>query len=231
MASVLTALGATIVPTSSPVVLPTPVPIIAPTAAPVAAGSLLSGYFVIATYLDSTCSALRFSNSNRLNVCLTNADSTSNFFIATSTVYIKRTYTDSACKSGEVTNRYSYQTSCSGSSKTYVSGVPEPPSTAPAVYLRLVRLLPFLALTLPCTFLPLRHIYLSVTLLPTYFLFFLTFPSSLSLTPAYPSCLSLLSFPLLFYCVVYDRTLQTAQTALSPHPTRTASLSTHVLGN
>jgi hypothetical protein len=184
MASVLTALGATIVPTSSPVVLPTPVPIIAPTAVPVAEGSPLSGYFVIATYLDSTCSALRFSNSNRLNVCLTNVDSTSNFFTATSTIYIKRTYTDSACMSGEVINRFTYQASCSGSFKAYVSGVPEPPSTAPTAYLRLVRLLTFLALTLSCTF---YHFITSTFLLLPYLHFFFSFspflPRSHSLPP------------------------------------------------
>jgi hypothetical protein len=231
MASVLTALGATIVPTSSPVVLPTPVPIIAPTAAPVAAGSLLSGYFVIATYLDSTCSALRYSDSNQLNVCLTNIDLTSYFFTATSTEYIERTYTDSACKSGEVINRYPYQTSCSGSSKTYVSGVPEPPSTAPAVYLRLARLLPFLALTLPCTFATSSHLPSCNSL--TYISSFLSHLSFVALTHSRLPLLSLslLSFPHLFYCIVYDRTLQTAQTALGPHPTRAASLPTHVLGN
>ena len=205
MASVLTALGATIVPTSSPVVLPTPVPIIAPTAAPVAAGSPLSGYFVTATYLDSACSALRFSSSNRLNVCLTNIDLTSNFFTATSTEYIKRTYTDSACKSGAVINRFTYQTSCSGSFKAYVSGVPEPPSTAPAVYVRLVRLLPFLALTLSCTFLPLCHIYLPLTYISS----FLSHLSFLALTQSHLPLLSfsLLSFPRLFYCIANDRTL------------------------
>jgi hypothetical protein len=159
MASVLTALGSTIVPTSSPVVAPTPVPITAPLPAPVAVGSPLSGYFISASYLDSTCGALRFSTSKLLNACDRNFDSTSSYYTATSTEFITKSYTDTACKSNERVTREAYTGLCSGSLKRYVSGAPDPPSTAPAVYYRSVHSIPSLISLSHKPFLPLYIIY------------------------------------------------------------------------
>jgi hypothetical protein len=190
MASVLTALGSTIVPTSSPVVAPTPVPVTAPIPAPVAAGSPLSGYFISASYLDSTCGALRHSTSKLLNACDRNFDSTSSYYTATSTEFITKSYTDSACKSNEKVTREAYTGLCSGSLKRYVSGAPDPPSTAPAVYYRLVHPIPSLLSLSHVPFLPLYIIYPSCLSL-NYISPFLFLSRSLSLTPTNPSCLSL----------------------------------------
>jgi hypothetical protein len=139
MASVLTALGSTILPTSAPVVAPIPAPVTVPVAAPVAAGSLLNGYFVSASYSDSTCSAVRYSTSVLLNNCLTNADSSSRYFTATSTELSIKSYTDSACKLNEIVKRVAYSGLCSGKIKDYVSGSPDPSSTAPVIYERFLR--------------------------------------------------------------------------------------------
>jgi hypothetical protein len=148
MASVLVGLGSTIVPTSSPVVAPIPAPVAPPVAAPVAAGSPLSGYFISASYSDSTCGALRYSTSYLLNACVIKSDSSSSYFTATSTEVIVKDYTDSACKLNQKINRKTYTGLCSGQTKEYVSGATDPSSTAPAIYFRLVHALPLLALAL-----------------------------------------------------------------------------------
>lgn len=152
MASKLIALGETIVPTSSPVLQPTPAPVTVPISAPVPAGTLLSGYFNKAAYLDPTCSALRESSTTILNICVRNPDKiTSGFYTATSTEYVSKTYTDSACKDNEKILRQTYSSLCTNSFRAYVSGSPYPVSTKPTIYNRSVHPTPYLALTLSST--------------------------------------------------------------------------------
>jgi hypothetical protein len=136
MADILIALGQTVVPTSMPVVVPIPVPAPIPATAPVAAGSLLTGYYISASYSDTACQSLRYSNSVQLNTCVANSDSTYSIFTATSTDITKTTYSNSACTTTVKVLTDTYANTCSMSSKNYVSTVFDPPSTAPTVFYR-----------------------------------------------------------------------------------------------
>jgi hypothetical protein len=143
MASVLVALGSTAVPTSSPVSVPAALPVSTPVAAPVAEGTLLTGYFVEASYSDSACSALRNSFSDLLNSCYMNSDLTSTKVAATATEVLTMQYTDSACESTPVVTRESYTGLCTGSKKSFVRAEYEVQSTVPTVFHRSVHPISF----------------------------------------------------------------------------------------
>jgi hypothetical protein len=101
---------------------------------------LQNGYLNLATFTDSSCTALSYAEIIPLNNCYSFA-STYFMFTATSTTYSASTYSDANCqKITKTVGPYIYSSICTSSAKKNVSPTMQISSTTPVVFLKSVSL-------------------------------------------------------------------------------------------